>query len=125
MMRPKFLDRLTNGPLLADGAMGTMLHAHGIGFDQCFDELNLTNTVAVAEVHREYIEAGAQVILTNTFGSNRYKLSKHGLGDKVSRSTRPGWNWQKTPWQPHSRTCSSLAMWVHWECGSHPMAVCN
>jgi len=90
MMQPKFLDRLTNGPLLADGAMGTMLHAHGIGFDQCFDELNLTNTVAVAEVHRGYIEAGAQVILTNTFGSNRYKLSKHGLGDKVVEINKAG-----------------------------------
>lgn len=63
--------------------MGTMLHARGVGFEKCFDELNLTNPAAVAEVHRAYIEAGAQIVLTNTFGANRFKLEKHGLGDKI------------------------------------------
>ena len=70
--------------------MGTVLHGRGIGFDQCFDELNLTNPAAVAEVHREYIEAGAQMILTNTFGANRYKLTKHGLEDKVAEINKAG-----------------------------------
>jgi len=84
------LERLSNEVLLADGAMGTMLHSHGIGFDKCFDELNLTNPAAVAEIHREYIDAGAQLILTNTFGSNRFKLSKHGLQDKVAEVNRMG-----------------------------------
>ena len=82
-MTNKFLELLDNGTLLADGAMGTMLHANGIGFDKCFDELNITNPAAVADVHREYIEAGAQLIITNTFGANRFKLSKHGLEDDV------------------------------------------
>src|SRR5215213_1928821 len=77
------LERLSTETILADGAMGTMLHAHGIGFDKCFDELNLTNPSAVAEIHRAYIEAGAQLIITNTFGANRFKLIKHGLQDKV------------------------------------------
>jgi len=84
------LERLSTETILADGAMGTMLHAHGIGFDKCFDELNLTNPSAVAEIHRAYIEAGAQLILTNTFGANRFKLSKHGLGEKVVELSQAG-----------------------------------
>ncbi len=84
------LERLSSEVLLADGAMGTMLHSHGIGFDKCFDELNLTNPGAVAEIHRAYIEAGAQLILTNTFGSNRYKLGKHGLSRQVGEINRMG-----------------------------------
>ncbi len=84
------LETLTNRTLLADGAMGTMLHARGIGFDKCFDELNLTNPAAVADIHREYIEAGAELIITNTFGANRYKLTKHGLQDDVAEINRAG-----------------------------------
>src|SRR5512142_1462675 len=84
------LERLSSGVLLADGAMGTMLHSHGIGFEKCFDELNLTNPGAVAEIHRAYIDAGAQLILTNTFGSNRFKLSKHGLDKQVAEINRMG-----------------------------------
>ncbi|HXD11391.1 MAG TPA: bifunctional homocysteine S-methyltransferase/methylenetetrahydrofolate reductase [Anaerolineales bacterium] len=79
----KFLELLSSQTILADGAMGTMLHARGVGFDKCFDELNLTNPSAVAEIHRAYIEAGAQLIITNTFGANRFKLTKHGLQDDV------------------------------------------
>lgn len=83
-MTNKFLDILSSQTILADGAMGTMLHTRGVGFDKCFDELNLTNPSAVAEIHREYIEAGAQLIITNTFGANRFKLSKHGFQDDVA-----------------------------------------
>ena len=86
----KFLERLEQGTLVIDGAMGTMLHARGIGFDKCFDELNITNPAAVADIHREYIEAGAQLVITNTFGANRYKLSKHGLQDDVVEINRAG-----------------------------------
>jgi methionine synthase I (cobalamin-dependent)/5,10-methylenetetrahydrofolate reductase len=77
------LERLSTETILADGAMGTMLHAHGVGFEKCFDELNLTKPSSVAEIHRAYIEAGAQLIITNTFGANRFKLAKHGLEDHV------------------------------------------
>jgi homocysteine S-methyltransferase len=84
------LEELSAGTILADGAMGTMLHARGIGFDKCFDELNLTNPAAVAEIHREYIEAGAQLIITNTFGANRFKLLKHGLDDHIAQINRAG-----------------------------------
>ena len=82
------LERLSTETILADGAMGTMLHAHGIGFEKCFDELNLTQPSAVAEIHRAYIEAGAQLIITNTFGANRFKLAKHGLEDHVVQLNR-------------------------------------
>jgi len=84
------LERLSTETILADGAMGTMLHSRGVSFDKCFDELNITNPAAVAEVHREYIEAGAQIILTNTFGANRFKLSKHGLDKQTSEINKAG-----------------------------------
>ena len=86
----EFLEALTKGTLLADGAMGTMLHGRGISFEKCFDELNLTNPQVVAEVHCEYIEAGAQIILTNTFSANRFKLEKFGLADQLEEINRAG-----------------------------------
>ena len=84
------LERLSSEVILADGAMGTMLHSRGVSFEKCFDELNLTNPSAVAEVHREYIEAGAQLILTNTFGANRFKLGQHGLEKKTAEINKAG-----------------------------------
>src|SRR5215211_1810617 len=90
MNQTNFLDILSSQTILADGAMGTMLHSHGVGFDKCFDELNLTNPSAVAEIHRAYIEAGAQLIITNTFGANRFKLTKHGLQDKTVEINKAG-----------------------------------
>ncbi len=78
-----FQARLDRGPLLADGAMGTMLYARGVPFDQCFDGLNVDRPDLVTAIHREYIAAGAELIETNTFGANRFKLSLHGLEDRV------------------------------------------
>ena len=84
------IEQLEGNTLLADGAMGTMLHSRGISFEKCFDELNLTNPGAVAAIHREYIEAGAQLILANTFGANRFKLSQHGLDQKIIEINQAG-----------------------------------
>src|SRR5688572_32242457 len=84
------IETLSEKTLLADGAMGTMLHARGVGFDKSFDELNLTNPAAVAEIHRAYIEAGAELIITNTFSANRFKLTKHGLQDDLIEINRAG-----------------------------------
>jgi homocysteine S-methyltransferase len=78
-----FLARLRRGPLLGDGAMGTQLHARGVGFERSFDELNLTQPKLVEEIHRAYIAAGAELIETNTFGANRIKLARHGLETRV------------------------------------------
>ena len=84
--------RLLNStlPLLSDGAMGTVLNARGISFDQCFDALNLTNPGIVMDVHRAYLEAGVDIIQTNTFGANRYKLAAHGLEAQVAEINRAG-----------------------------------
>jgi homocysteine S-methyltransferase len=90
MTPASLLERLAQGPLLCDGAMGTMLYSQGAGLDRCFDELNLTNPALVVGVHREHIQAGAQVVETNTFGANRFKLSQHGLADKVAEINRAG-----------------------------------
>ncbi len=89
-MTNKFLTRLEQGPLLNDGAMGTMLYAKVPGFKQCFDELNLSNPAVVAEIHRDYINAGAEMVETNTFGANRIKLAEYGLEQQVAAINTAG-----------------------------------
>ncbi|MEW5988916.1 MAG: bifunctional homocysteine S-methyltransferase/methylenetetrahydrofolate reductase [Chloroflexota bacterium] len=84
MNRHDFRERLRQGPLLLDGAMGTMLHRRGIPIDQCFDAINRQNPALVADIHRGYIEAGADAIETNSFGANRFKLAEHGLQEEVA-----------------------------------------
>ncbi|MGB8648339.1 MAG: bifunctional homocysteine S-methyltransferase/methylenetetrahydrofolate reductase [Anaerolineae bacterium] len=85
-----FLTRLAQGPVLCDGAMGTLLNAKGISLHQCFDELNLSQPALVQEIHDEYARAGASIIETNTFGANRYKLDGHGLAAHVVEINRAG-----------------------------------
>ncbi len=82
-MRSPFLERLERGPILADGAIGTLLYERGVPYGRSFDELNLTNRALVSSVHRDYLQAGAEVITTNTFGANRVRLAEFGLQDKV------------------------------------------
>src|SRR5712691_10446455 len=84
-----FNERLKDSILIADGAMGSMLH-EAVGSQRCFDELNATEPEAVFRVHQAYIEAGAQIIETNTFGANRFKLTPLGLGDEVQRLNSRG-----------------------------------
>lgn len=84
MNRKQFKERLGKGPLLMDGAFGTVLHGRGIPIDQSFDAVNLTQPALVAEIHRTYIDAGSDLIETNTFGANRFKLAEHGLQNKVA-----------------------------------------
>ena len=85
----EFNERLKNAILIADGAMGSMLH-ETVGAQRCFDELNTTEPEAVFRVHQAYIQAGAQIIETNTFGANRFKLAPLGLGDEVQRLNSRG-----------------------------------
>ncbi len=84
MNRAEFRQRLAEAPLLLDGAMGTALHSRGIQFDQCFDALNLRQPALVADVHRRYIEAGADMLETNSFGGNTFRLHEHGLEERVA-----------------------------------------
>ncbi|HXD16750.1 MAG TPA: bifunctional homocysteine S-methyltransferase/methylenetetrahydrofolate reductase, partial [Vicinamibacterales bacterium] len=69
--------------LVCDGAMGTMLYAKGVFINRCFDSLNVMSADTVAEIHQDYVRAGADVLETNTFGANRIKLRSFGLGDRV------------------------------------------
>jgi homocysteine S-methyltransferase len=86
----ELVERLRQGPLLADGAMGTMLYARGVPLDACFDVLNLHDPKTVQGIHQEYVAAGADLVETNTFGANRFKLAVHGLEGRVRDINRAG-----------------------------------
>src|SRR6266446_3144343 len=77
------LEQLQSHPVLCDGAMGSLLYARGVPYEQCFDALNLTQPELIQNIHREYISAGAQIIETNTFGANQAKLEAYNLGERV------------------------------------------
>jgi len=89
-MLHSFLKKLELGVLLGDGAMGTQLYERGIYVSRNFDQLNLTDPHLVKAIHRDYIEAGAEVIETNTFGANPQKLAKHGLADETFNINKVG-----------------------------------
>ena len=76
--------------MLCDGAMGTLLYAKGVFINKCYDELNLTQPDLVRGIHQEYLNAGAAVIETNTFGGNSFRLVRHGLADTVREINRTG-----------------------------------
>ena len=80
---PKFADIFASRPVLADGAMGTVLYARGVFINRCYDELNLSDPNLILSIHEEYLQAGAEIVETNTFGANRFRLARHGLAAKV------------------------------------------
>ncbi|HPZ09969.1 MAG TPA: bifunctional homocysteine S-methyltransferase/methylenetetrahydrofolate reductase [Candidatus Eremiobacteraeota bacterium] len=83
-MKNKFLDLLDgDGVVIFDGGMGTEIYRRGIYINRSFDELNLSNPGLILEIHKDYINSGADVIQTNTFGANLYKLKPYGFSDKV------------------------------------------
>ena len=88
--RERFRMRLRRRPLLVDGAMGTLLYSRGVPQRACLDELVLTKPELIATIHREYIEAGADVVETNTFGANRFRLADYGLDKLAGRLSRRG-----------------------------------
>ncbi|MFO7866242.1 MAG: bifunctional homocysteine S-methyltransferase/methylenetetrahydrofolate reductase [Candidatus Aminicenantes bacterium] len=82
-MRKPFMKFVDNNIVLMDGAMGTEIYARGYFINTCYDHLNLTNPQLIKEIHQAYLDAGADVIETNTFGANRIKLQKHGLEKEI------------------------------------------
>ncbi len=82
-MASNFLARLKDTPLLCDGAMGSVLYAKGIFINRCYDELNLSQPDLIRGIHLEYLQAGADIIETNTFGSTSFRLLNYGFADKV------------------------------------------
>src|SRR5947209_9537183 len=90
MPRVPFRDRLERAPLLADGALGTLLYERGVSYERGFDELNVTQPALVERLHREYLAAGAELIESNTFGANRLRLMLHGLEASVAELNTAG-----------------------------------
>ena len=86
----QFADIFTNRPILADGAMGTVLYARGVFINRCYDELNLTDPGLILSIHEEYLQAGSEIIETNTFGANRFRLARHGLAGSVAQINAAG-----------------------------------
>src|SRR5512143_443556 len=86
----EILARLKESPLVFDGAMGTMIYERGVFINTCYDELCLSNPKLVSQIHRDYVDAGADVIETNTFGANRIALAQYGLADKADAINRAG-----------------------------------
>ena len=82
-MPGNFLERLKNSPVLCDGAMGTLLYAKGVFINRSYDELNLSQPELIRGIHHEYLQAGAEIIETNTFGGNSFRLGRHSMADKV------------------------------------------
>ncbi len=87
---PQFADIFDDRPVLADGAMGTVVYGRGIFINRCYDELNLTDPGLILSIHEEYLQAGAEILETNTFGANRFRLARHGLGGKVAEINAAG-----------------------------------
>ncbi len=83
-LRPPLGVALASGPLLFDGAMGSLLYERGVLHTRSYDELNLSQPELIRTVHADYVQAGAEVIETNTFGSNRIALARHGLADSIA-----------------------------------------
>jgi homocysteine S-methyltransferase len=89
-MPESFLEAVKKKILVCDGAMGTMIYSRGVYINQCFENMNLTRADMIEKIHREYVQAGADMIETNTFGANRMKLSLHGLGEQVREINAAG-----------------------------------
>ncbi len=86
----RFAEIFSDRPVLADGAMGTVLESRGVFTNRSYDELNLSDPNLIVAVHEEYLLAGAEILETNTFGANRFRLSRHGLGAKVEEINAAG-----------------------------------
>src|SRR3954449_6282059 len=82
-MANDFVAQIKQSPVLCDGAMGTLLYAKGIFINRCYDELNLSQPELIRQLHHDYFQAGADIVETNTFGANSFRLGRHSCADKV------------------------------------------
>jgi len=82
-MAGDLIARLNKAPVLCDGAMGTLLYSKGIFINRCYDEMNVSQSEMIFDLHHQYLQAGAEIVETNTFGGSRFRLERHGLADKV------------------------------------------
>jgi methionine synthase I (cobalamin-dependent)/5,10-methylenetetrahydrofolate reductase len=89
-MAGDLLERLKTSPVLCDGAMGTLLYSKGVFINRCYDELNLSQPDLIRDLHHEYLQAGAEIIETNTFGGNSFRLARHGITDRVHEINASG-----------------------------------
>ena len=85
-----FIELVQEGPVVFDGAMGTLLYSRGVFINRNFDELNLSRPDMVEKVHQDYLAVGAMVLTTNTFGANEVKLSRYGLADRLTAINEAG-----------------------------------
>lgn len=84
MAKTSLKERITEGVFLLDGAMGTELFVRGIEAGRCNEYLNINSPELIFDIHRAYIEAGSDAVITNTFGANKYVLARHGFSDQVA-----------------------------------------
>jgi len=89
-MTPSLAEAIAAGPILLDGAMGSLLYERGVLHTRSYDELNQSQPELIRAVHRDYVHAGAELIETNTFSANRIALTRHGLADQVAAINRAG-----------------------------------
>src|SRR5271166_5767588 len=82
-MATDLLTRIKQSAILCDGAMGTLLYAKGIFINRCYDELNVSQPDLIRGIHHEYLQAGAEIIETNTFGGNSFRLERHSMASRV------------------------------------------
>jgi methionine synthase / methylenetetrahydrofolate reductase(NADPH) len=115
----RFTELFADRPVLADGAMGTLLYARGVATSQCIDELNLSDPNLILSAHEEYLQAGAELLETNTFGANRFRLARHGLAAKLAdinsagvRLARQAAERLKEKQAPNPEVAAGVATWV-------------
>src|SRR5579872_3968018 len=82
-MSTDLLARIKQSAVLCDGAMGTLLYAKGIFINRCYDELNLSQPDLIRGIHHDYLQSGAEIIETNTFGGNPFRLARHSMASQV------------------------------------------
>lgn len=106
--RPPLPERLAAGPLVLDGAMGTRLYELGLSFQDSFDAANLDRPEWVTRIHREYLEAGAEGLHTNTFGANRFRLANHRREADLAAILEAGVELARTAAAPHHYVVGSI-----------------